>query len=476
MLSCDNGVELVFFMACDILIVDDEKDIRDLISDVLKDEGYMTRIASDNIEALDEIKKCQPTAVILDIWLGNGVRDGMNILDIIKSNHPYVPVIMISGHETVDAAVSSIKKGAFDFLAKPFQIQKLISTIEAAIRHSRLQQESDEMRLKTGIGQSLIGKTPLMMAVFSKIEELSQSPEHLLIQGQVGCGKRSVAKEIHKKSLQNFGPFVELNCRSTPKSDIEIELFGIDIIGSGPQGGRRIGALEKAHGGTLYISSMDLMPMSSQHKLNYFFKNGIFTRLGSEHPVHVNARIMGATLQPSSICVREKKLLDELCYRLSAHIIDIPSLKERASDIPLLVTHFSKHVCALCGLQPKRFSQEAMALLQIHEWKNNMHELRHLIESVFINHPNQDQIDAVHLPRINPPALLKEDTLPITLSDNPQMIVMPLKEAKRLFEKQYLSIQLTRFGGNISQTAEFVGMERSALYRKLKTLGVLVEI
>ncbi len=464
-----------FFMACDILIIDDEKDIRDLISDVLKDEGYMTRVASDSIEALDQIKKCQPTAVILDIWLGNGSRDGMDILDIIQSNHPYVPVIMISGHETVDAAVSSIKKGAFDFLAKPFQIQKLISTLEAGIRYSRLKQESDELRLKTGMGQSLIGQTSAMLNVFSKIEELSQSSSHLLIQGEVGCGKRSVAKEIHKKSSINAGPFIELNCRSMPQRDIEIELFGVDIIGNSPHGGRRIGALEKAHGGTLYISSMELMPMSSQNKLNYFFKNKSFTRLGSEHHVHVNVRIIGSTLQPISTCVNNKTLLDELCYRLSAHIIQIPSLKERASDIPLLVKQLSKHMSALCGVQPKRFSQEAMALLQIHKWKNNMHELRHLMESIFIHHPNSDPIDVDHLPKITPPASLKEEKLPITLSDNAQMIIMPLKDAKRLFEKQYLSIQLTRFGGNISQTAEFVGMERSALYRKLKVLGVLTE-
>lgn len=457
-------------MSYDVLIVDDEEDICQLIADILNDEGYKTRLANDGVSAFGQIQSRQPNLVILDIWLGEAERDGIRILEMLKASYPYVPVIMISGHATVELAVSAIKKGAYDFLEKPFQAERLILTAERAIEHARLSRENDEMRLKTGADGKILGSASAISNIRAQIIETSQSMVRVLLHGEVGTGKRTIAGEIHRKSKRAKGPFMKFDCDGVRVEQLESELFGTEITESEQTVACKIGILEQANGGTLYLSSIECLNIACQNKLNHFLKTGSFVRLGSQKNITSDVRlIVGTTLSPEVL--KETLVVKDLFYRLTPVTIYAPSLKERVCDIAVLSKHFIGQIALSRGSQPKRISQETIATLQIFPWIDNLNQLRHILEWVFIHYPNTDVIAPEHLPK-NFTSQENQKTLG-GHSDSP-IVIMPLKEAREIFEKEYLVAQLKRFGGNISKTASFIGMERSALHRKLKTLGVSV--
>lgn len=457
-------------MSYDVLIVDDEEDICQLIADILNDEGYKTRFANDGVSAFAQIQSRQPNLVILDIWLGDAERDGMRILEMLKASYPYVPVIMISGHATVELAVSAIKKGAYDFLEKPFQAERLILTAERAIEHAQLNRENNEMRLKTGSDGKILGSASAITNIRAQIIETSQSTVRVLLHGEVGTGKRTIAGEIHRKSKRAKGPFMKFDCDGVRVEQLEAELFGTEITESEQTVACKIGILEQANGGTLYLSSIECLNIACQNKLNHFLKTGSFTRLGSQKNVTSDIRlIVGTTLSPETL--KDLIAVKDLFYRLTPVTIYTPSLKERVCDISVLSKHFIGQIALSRGAQPKRISQETIATLQIFPWIDNLNQLRHILEWVFIHHPAVDVVMPEHLPK-NLTSQNGEKML-AGHNDNP-IVIMPLKEAREMFEKEYLVAQLKRFGGNISKTASFIGMERSALHRKLKTLGVSV--
>lgn len=326
-------------MAFDILVVDDERDIRDLISGILSDEGYNCRIAADGVQALDEIKKRQPNLVILDVWLGDGERDGLKILETIKRDHPYVPVIMVSGHSTIETAVAAIKKGAYDFIEKPFKTERLLMIVERAIESSSLKRENDELKMRTG-SSDLVGKSVAIEQIRHLVDEISQGNSRAFITGQPGTGKETVAREIHRLSKRANLPFAVFNCGSVHPTAIEAELFGTEIQGQNQNEPRKIGIVEKAHGGTLYLEEVQLLPLPIQGKIVKLLQDGTFFRLGAKDAIKVDIRHFASTSENLNDLVKNGNLREDLYYRFTANHIRLPSLKERASDIPLLISYF----------------------------------------------------------------------------------------------------------------------------------------
>ncbi|MBH9972778.1 MULTISPECIES: nitrogen assimilation response regulator NtrX [Commensalibacter] len=456
-------------MTHEILIVDDEPDIRLLIEGILQDEGYETRLAGDADSAIKAFHARRPSLVILDIWLQGSKMDGLEILKLIQNEKPAVPTIMISGHGTIETAVSALQHGAYDFIEKPFKTDHLLVVVRRALEAAKLARENEELRFRSGYEVKLNGQSQTINSVKSQIERVAPTNSRVLIYGAPGTGKEVAARAIHKLSKRAEGPFFVLNCATLSPTRFEEELFGIE---GNTQNNlqRRTGVLEKAHGGTLVLDEVADMPLETQGKIVRALQDQTFQRVGGSSRVKVDVRVIAITNKDLNQEIANGRFRKDLYYRLAVVPLKIPSLKERREDIPELATLFLKHYSELTGVPVIELSADALTTLQTYEWPGNVRELRNLMERLLIMMPGNvnEAIRTDMLPSNvgqNAPGLLKIDT-------QTDIISLPLREARDIFETQYLQAQLMRFGGNISRTAGFVGMERSALHRKLKQLGV----
>jgi len=453
-------------MASDILIVDDEQDIRELIAGILSDEGHETRIAHDSDSALAAIAARVPRLVFLDIWLQGSRLDGLALLDEIKKLHPDLPVVMISGHGTIETAVSAIRRGAYDFIEKPFKTDRLILICERALETSKLRREVSDLKKRSGETSDLIGVSAAMSQLRQTIERVAPTNSRIMIIGPSGSGKEMVARAIHAASARSGGPFVTLNAATMTPDRMEIELFGTEPNGSQ----RKIGALEEAHRGILYLDEVGDMPRETQNKILRVLVEQQFERVGGTRRVKVDVRVIASTSYNLEQMIAEGRFREDLYHRLAVVPVMVPPLSERREDIPFLVDHFMRQVAAQAGIRMRRIGDDAMAVLQAHNWPGNIRQLRNNVERLMIL-ARGDETDAPITADLLPSEI--GDVMPRAPNQSDQHIMaLPLREARELFEKEYLIAQINRFGGNISRTAEFIGMERSALHRKLKSLGV----
>jgi two-component system, NtrC family, nitrogen regulation response regulator NtrX len=453
-------------MASDILIVDDEEDIRELVAGILSDEGHETRTARDADTAIASITERVPRLMFLDIWLQGSRLDGLSLLDEIRAIHPHLPVVMISGHGNIETAVSAIKRGAYDFIEKPFKADRLVLVAERALENSRLKREVTELKRKSNDSVELVGASLAMNHLRQTIERVAPTNSRVMIFGASGTGKEMVARAIHAGSARAKGPFVTLNAATITPERMEIELFGTEMTG----GERKVGALEEAHGGILYLDEVADMPRETQSKILRVLVDQQFERVGGSKRVKVDVRIISSTAQNLEELIAEGRFREDLFHRLSVVPVMVPPLADRREDIPSLIAFFSRQVAQQSGIKVRTIGDDAMAVLQSHGWPGNIRQLRNNVERLLILARGDDP-DSVITADLLPAEV--GDTLPRAPNQSDQHIMaLPLREARELFEKEYLIAQINRFGGNISRTAEFVGMERSALHRKLKSLGV----
>lgn len=458
-------------MAQDILIVDDEADIRDLISGILSDEGYTARTASDGLAALDMIKARQPNLVILDVWLGDSERDGLKILDIIKRDHPYVPVVMISGHGTIETAVSAIKKGAYDFIEKPFQTERLLVVVERAIESSRLKRENDELRVKARVSSALVGNSSAIQQLRQALEKISTTNGRIFISGPNGADKEALAREIHTRSKRERGPFVSINCGAYHPQQLEAELFGTEIFGLSADTPRKIGLLEKAHTGTVFLDEITQLPLPVQSKIVKVLQEHAFSRIGSDQKIDIDIRFLAGTSDDIQKMIQEGNFREDLFYRLSVSHVYVPTLVERVTDIPFLAQNFMEQAAAAQGVLPRAFSQEALVMLQSYSWPGDLQQLKNVVDWLLIM-AGGDPREPIQSSQLPTEIVNGNNFANSWQQKSADIVVLPLREAREAFEREYLLTQVQRFSGNISQTARFIGMERSALHRKLRALGV----
>src|SRR3954452_3424889 len=460
-------------MAHEILIVDDEPDIRALIEGILTDEGYETRQAHNSDTALAAFKQRRPSLVVLDIWLQNSRLDGLGILAALHREEPQVPVVMISGHGTIETAVRAIQQGAYDFIEKPFNSDRLLLVVARALEAARLRRENSELRLRAGPEAELVGVSQAIGQLRTAIERVAPTGSRVLITGPAGSGKEVAARMIHARSRRNDGPFVALNCATLNPARFEEELFGLEAGNDPTAQPRRAGVLERAHGGTLLLDEVADMPLETQGKIVRALQEQGFERVGGATRVKVDVRVIATTNRDLQAEIAAGRFREDLYYRLAVVPLKIPSLRERREDVPALARHFMGRSGELSGMAARELAEDTLAALQAYDWPGNVRQLRNLIDWLLIMAPGEarDSIRAEMLPPevgSAAPAMLKLDR-------SSEIMTLPLREARELFEKQYLEAQLLRFGGNISRTANFVGMERSALHRKLKFLGVQAE-
>jgi two-component system nitrogen regulation response regulator NtrX len=453
-------------MASDILVVDDEADIRDLVSGILEDEGHRCRLARDSDEALRLIEERRPHLVILDIWLQGSRLDGLEVLSIIKRVHPDLPVVIISGHGNIETAVTAIKRGAYDYIEKPFKSDRLILVTMRALEASHLRREVRQLKERSTQSAEMIGRSPSINQLRAQLDRVAPTNSRVLIRGASGSGKELAARVLHSKSNRADGPFVVLNAAAMVPDRVEEELFGTEDRTGGP---RKVGALEEGHGGTLYIDEVADMPLETQGKVLRVLVEQKFLRLGGSQKVSVDVRIISSTSRDLEREMGDGRFREDLYHRLNVVPLRVPGLAERREDIPDLIQYFVRQIAQTSGLAPRRIGEDAIAVLQAHDWPGNVRELRNNIERLMI------------LSGGDPDAVITADMLPDEIGSNVPLPVnggaehlmsLPLREAREIFEREYLLAQINRFGGNISRTAEFVGMERSALHRKLRALGV----
>lgn len=453
-------------MAADILIVDDETDIRNLIAGILEDEGHESRLARDSDEALQAIEDRRPHLVVLDIWLQGSRLDGLEVLTVIKRTHPDLPVVIISGHGNIETAVTAIKRGAYDYIEKPFASDRLNLVVHRALEASQLRRENRELKERTVVSADMIGKSSAVNQLRQHIERAAPTNSRIMLRGASGSGKELAARVLHQNSLRAKGPFVVVNAAAMVPDRVEEELFGTEDR-SGVA--RKVGALEEAHTGTLYIDEVADMPMETQGKVLRVLVEQKFLRLGGAQKVKVDVRIISSTSRDLEQEIHEGRFREDLYHRLNVVTLRVPSLAERREDIPDLIQYFIGQVAQSSGLAPRRIGEDAIAVLQAHDWPGNIRELRNNVERLLI------------LAGGDPNATITAEMLPEEIGSNVPLPVnggaehlmsLPLREAREIFEREYLLAQINRFGGNISRTAEFVGMERSALHRKLRALGV----
>lgn len=454
-------------MPTDILIVDDERDIRELIAGILDDEGHGTRTARDADEALAAIAMRRPSLVLLDIWMQGSRLDGLELLDAVKEQHPDLPVVMISGHGNMETAVAAIKRGAYDYIEKPFKADRLLLIAARALEAQALRREIRDLKARSVIADRIVGASTVMNQLRATIERIAPTNSRVMVSGPSGAGKELVARVIHARSSRAQGPFTVINAASITPESMEVELFGVEA-----QAGvaRKVGALEEAHGGTLFIDEVADMPRETQNRILRVLVDQTFTRLGGTQRVAVDVRIVSSTSRDLEGEIRAGRFREDLFHRLSVVPLRVPGLAEHREDIPELVDHFLEQISSATGLPVRRIAEDAMAVLQTHDWPGNVRQLRNNVERVMILAGGEP--DAVITSDMLPPevgSLLP--TMPTGMGAE-HILALPLREARELFEREYLGAQVNRFGGNISRTAEFVGMERSALHRKLKTLGV----
>jgi two-component system nitrogen regulation response regulator NtrX len=454
-------------MSADILIVDDEADIRDLVAGILEDEGFKCRTAANADDALGEISARRPHLIFLDIWIQGSRLDGLQLLDIIKEQNPDLPVVMISGHGNIETAVSAIKRGAYDFIEKPFKSDRLLLVADRALETFRLRREIRELRTKAPAINELIGRSTAINQLRQTIERVGASHARVLIAGPLGSGKEIVARMIHASSDRASGPFIALNAATITPQSMEAELFGVEDGSNGPN---RIGAFEEAHGGTLYLDEVADMPKETQSKILRVLIDQTFQRLGGTNKVAVDVRILSSTSRDLMAEVQSGRFREDLLHRLNVVPVRVPSLSERREDIPDLVSHFMAQIERVSGLAQRPVAEDALAVLQAHDWPGNVRQLRNSVERMLImagGDPNST-ITAELLPTDVGASV---PSLPGGQGGE-KLMSLPLREAREVFEREYLIAQVNRFSGNISRTAEFVDMERSALHRKLKSLGV----
>lgn len=460
-------------MAHDILIVDDEPDIRALIEGILADEGYETRQAANSDQALAAFKLRRPSLVILDIWLQNSKLDGLGILEALHSEAPRVPCVMISGHGTIETAVQAIQQGAYDFIEKPFKSDRLLLIIARALEAARLQREVSELKLRAGGENDLVGISPSIAQLRQAVERVAPTGSRVLISGPAGAGKEVAARMLHARSRRADGPFVALNCATLAPTRFEEELFGVEAGSDANAQPRRAGVLERAHGGTLLLDEVADMPLETQGKIVRALQEQGFTRLGGAQRVQVDVRVIASTSKDLQAEIVAGRFREDLYYRLAVVPLKIPPLRERREDIPTLARHFMARSVETSGMSPRDLTEDALAAMQAYEWPGNVRELRNLIDWLLIMAPGEGR-EPIR-PDMLPPQVGAAAPAVLKLDRSSEIMTLPLREARELFERQYLEAQLLRFGGNISRTAAFVGMERSALHRKLKFLGVNAE-
>ncbi|KFC61606.1 Two component, sigma54 specific, transcriptional regulator, Fis family [Bosea sp. LC85] len=454
-------------MSADILVVDDEVDIRELVSGLLEDEGYRTRKAGSADEALAAIAARRPNLVFLDIWLQGSRLDGLQVLDLIKESHPDLAVVMISGHGNIETAVSAIKSGAYDFIEKPFKADRLILVAERALEASRLRREVRELKTRSVQASRIVGKSTVVNQLRQTIDRVGPTNARVLITGEPGCGKELAARTLHEASSRSSGPFIVINAATITPETMEEELFGVE---GGEGRSRRVGALEEAHGGSLYIDEIGDMPRETQNRILRVLVDQNFQRVGGATRVHVDVRIISSTSRDLAQLIADGRFREDLYHRLSVVPVRVPALSERREDVPELIEFFMDQISVATGLPKRRIGGDAMAVLQSHEWPGNVRELRNNVERLMI------------LTKGDPSADITIEMLPAEVgamvpttpsgSGGERLMSLPLRDAREIFEREYLIAQIARFSGNISRTAEFIGMERSALHRKLKSLGV----
>lgn len=454
-------------MISDILIVDDEADIRELISGILEDEGHTTRLAKNSDEALSAVEERKPHLVILDIWLQGSRMDGLEVLNQMKKRYPDLPIVIISGHGNIETAVTAIKLGAYDYIEKPFKAERLILITTRALEASKLKRENKELKAKSSHSSEMIGVSAAITALKQKIEKVAPTNSRVMFTGPSGSGKELAARVMHEKSLRPSGPFVVLNAAIMAPERMEEELFGVEGEGGFA---RKVGALEESHGGTLYIDEVADMPMETQGKILRVLVEQRFQRVKGDRKVEVDVRIMSSTSHNLALEMQEGRFREDLYHRLSVVPIHVPGIAERCEDIPVLVDYFMNQISHSSGLPLRKIGDDAMAILQTNEWPGNVRQLHNMVERIMILSDGDQN-------RIVSAEMLPDDagnSLPFAVNGQggDHFMSLPLREAREIFEREYLMAQINRFGGNISRTAEFVGMERSALHRKLRALGV----
>ncbi len=453
-------------MARDVLIIDDESDIRDLISGILEDEGYETRVAGDSDTALSEVRSRLPSLMVLDIWLQGSRLDGLELLDAIKRDHPDLPVVIISGHGNIETAVAAIKRGAYDFVEKPFKADRLIIAVDRAIEASRLKQENEELKIRAGQEDELVGTSQAINQIRQLIDKVAGTGSRILITGSAGSGKEVAARLCHSLSRRADAPFVAINAATMTPDRVEEELFGVEATPDTP---RRTGVFERAHGGTLFLDEVVEMPLETQSKLLRVLIDQTFQRVGGGSIVKVDVRVISATTRDLRAEIATGRFREDLFHRLNVVPIEMPDLADRREDVPLLVDHFMQRFAEASGLPVLKVGEDTMAMLQTHDWPGNVRQLRNNVERLLILGIDSESgiLTADMLP-----SEVGESTPALPSRNAEQVISLPLREAREHFEREYLMAQINRFGGNISRTAAFIGMERSALHRKLKSLGI----
>ncbi len=452
-------------MATDILVVDDEADIRELVSGILTDEGYAVRTAPDSASALAAIRARQPSLVLLDIWMQGGGMDGLELLDLVKSLDPDLPVIMISGHGNIETAVSAIKRGAYDFLEKPFKSDRLLLVIERALEASRLRRENRRLRTQAMTPEGLIGHSQAVQQLRQLIAKVAPANSRVLIAGPAGAGKELAARMIHGSSLRSKSEFIPLAAAGMTPERIDIELFGEEGEGGRPS---KIGVFERAHGGTLFLAEVCDMPLETQARILRVLVEQRFRRVGGATDVQVDVRVISSTSRDLRAEIAAGRFREDLFHRLNVVPLRVPGLAERREDISELVDYFIERISEATGLPRRRLGEDAVATLQVHPWPGNVRQLINIVERTLI------------LASGDPAEPITAEMLPAEVTSSgsagsvgaERIIALPLRDAREVFEREYLNAQILRFGGNISRTAAFIGMERSALHRKLKSLGV----
>ncbi|MDR4305152.1 sigma-54-dependent Fis family transcriptional regulator [Chelatococcus sambhunathii] len=454
-------------MATDILIVDDEADIRELVAGILQDEGHGTRTARNSDEAMAEIAKRRPQLVFLDIWLQGSKLDGLEMLEIIHRDHPEIPIVMISGHGNIETAVAAIKNGAYDFIEKPFKADRLVLIAQRALESFQLKREIKDLKRGSGVATRFVGKSTVMNQLRGAIDRVAPTNSRILIVGPAGAGKELAARVIHAKSARAKGPFVLINAAAITPERMEEELFGVEGL---ENGSRKIGALEEAHGGTLFIDEVADMPRETQNRILRVLVEQTFTRVGGATKVQVDVRLISSSARNMEEEIAAGRFREDLFHRLAVVPVRVPALSERRDDIPELIDFFLEQISSATGLAKRKIGEDAMAVLQSHDWPYNVRQLRNNVERLMI------------LAGGDPEAVVTASMLPSEIgtmvpptptgAGGEQLMGLALREAREIFERQYLLAQISRFGGNISRTAEFIGMERSALHRKLKALGI----
>ncbi|MCL6697500.1 sigma-54 dependent transcriptional regulator [Sphingomonas sp. NSE70-1] len=452
-------------MALEVLVVDDEADIRELVSGVLEDEGYAVRSAADSTSALDAIDDRRPSLVLLDVWLQGSKLDGLQLLEQIKRRDASLPVLMISGHGNLDTAVAAIREGAVDFIEKPFKADRLLHLVGRATETDRLRREVANLRHQLGPDDQLDGTSVAINTVRATLKRVAPTGSRVMITGPAGVGKEIAARMIHNWSPRASAPFIVLSAAMMSPERVEEELFG-----SEQNGVSRPGLLEQAHGGTLFLDEIADMPQTTQAKILRVLTDQSYTRVGGQRPVKVDVRVLSATSRNLAEEIAAGRFREDLYYRLNVVPVRIPPLRERREDIPELVNHFLARFASERRISTPELSKEAMAALQAHDWPGNVRQLRNIIERTLILTPG-DRVGCIEVDLLPPEILDSQASAGV---GGPSLAIMgsPLREARESFEREYLKIQIRRFSGNISRTASFIGMERSALHRKLKALGL----